>query len=137
MTWSWGRLKVHHHPPTHPFTNPHSETHCDLELDALKGSHLLSPPPPRVGQLDETIDADAMDLSDFRENESRKAFHIANDQTEVTTLQQQRRALLKALQEVKDDLQDVYRKETFNTATGVGESKSGTHTLFLDLYTFS
>ena len=70
-----------------------------------------------------------MDLSDFRENESRKAFHIANDQTEVTTLQQQRRALLKALQEVKDDLQDVYRKETFNTATGVGESKSGTHTL--------
>jgi hypothetical protein len=68
-----------------------------------------------------------MDLSEFREEkESRKAFHIANDQEEVLTLQQQRRALLKTLQEVKDELQDVYRKETFNTSTGVGESKSGT-----------
>ena len=78
-----------------------------------------------------------MDLSEFRENESRKAFHIANDQTEVLMLQQQRRGLLKTLQDIKDELQDVYRKETFNTATGVGESKSGIErshpSLILDL----
>jgi len=95
------------------FANGFEDGGDDLVLDELKG------------QLDETIDADAIDLSEFREGESRRAFNRANARAEVIALEQQRRALLKTLGDIKEELRDVFRKENFNAATGVGESKDG------------
>ena len=43
----------------------------------------------------------------------------------MIALEQQRRALLKTLGDTKAELQDVFRKENVNAATGVGESKDG------------
>lgn len=81
----------------------------DLDLDVLKGT------------LDDHVDVDALNLYDLRKGTKvTEAEYIAMGELEA-----RRRALMKEVKINKEQLQQVYRTESFNDNTGVGETKYG------------
>jgi len=73
------------------------------------------------GNLDDTIDVDALNLYDLR-----KGVTVSEETyAQMEKLESARRDLLRELKLVKDNLQEIYKTERFNETTGVGETKHG------------
>jgi hypothetical protein len=73
------------------------------------------------GTLDDTIDVDSMNLYDFRKVKKP----TSDEYHEMEALESKRRDLMRELKTVKDELQRIYKTETFNDNTGIGETKHG------------
>jgi len=73
------------------------------------------------GNLIDTIDSDALNLYDLRKGQV-----ITEEEYKVIeSLESKRRDLLRELRYAKDKLFEVYKTETYNEVTGVGETKHG------------
>jgi hypothetical protein len=73
------------------------------------------------GVLDDSVDAEALNLYDLR-----KGQRITQEEYTATgELEARRRALMKDVRMSKERLQVVYKTETFNENTGIGETKHG------------
>jgi hypothetical protein len=81
----------------------------DVDLNIIKGD------------LQDNIDVDGLNLYDLRK--SRKTSE--EDYDDIEKLNTKRRNLMRELGNVKDQLQIVFKTETFNDSTGIGESKYG------------
>ena len=64
--------------------------------------------------MDDTIDIDGLNLFDLRK--SKKT--TESDYEDIEKLESKRRQLLRELQAVKDQLNIVFKTESFNDATG-------------------
>ena len=74
------------------------------------------------GTLDDTIDIDGLNLFDLRK--SKKT--TESDYEDIEKLESKRRQLLRELQAVKDQLNIVFKTESFNDATGkLQENRKG------------
>jgi hypothetical protein len=81
----------------------------NLDLTALKGT------------LDDNVDVDALNLYDLRKGTKvTESEYLAMGELEA-----KRRALMKEVKINKDQLQVIYKTESFNDNTGIGETKFG------------
>lgn len=81
----------------------------NLDLSVLKG------------QLDDQVDVDRYSLYDLRKGKAV----TEGEYRAMGELEAKRRALRKEMKMVKDNLQQIYKTETFNDNTGIGETKHG------------
>lgn len=86
-----------------------SDDNDAISLDAIKG------------QVSDNIDVDALNLYDLRKNITISEAEYK----EMEKLEAERRKWNRDLKTVKDQLQVVYKSETFNEITGIGETKTG------------
>ena len=73
------------------------------------------------GQLDDQVDVDKHNLYDLRKG----APVTEGEYRAMGELEAKRRALRKEMKMSKDNLQQIYKTETFNDNTGIGETKHG------------
>ena len=91
------------------FINATVDNDGALTLDAIKG------------QISDHIDVDAINLYDLRKNIT----FSEDEYREMEKLEAERRRWNRDLKTAKEQLQVVYKQETFNEIAGVGETKSG------------
>lgn len=91
------------------FINAADDADDKLTFDSIKG------------QISDQIDVDAVHLYDLRKN-----ITISEDEyKEMEKLEAERRKWNRDLKTAKDQLQAVYKQETFNEVSGVGNTKTG------------
>jgi hypothetical protein len=91
------------------FINATSDLGDSLTLDGIKG------------KVTDNIDVDSINLYDLRKN-----ITISEEEyREMEKLEAERRKWNRDLKTAKDQLQAVYKQETFNEISGVGETKTG------------
>ena len=91
------------------FINGNEDNDGALTLDSIKG------------QVSDHIDVDAINLYDLRKN-----ITISEEEyREMEKLEAERRRWNRDLKTAKEQLQIVYKQETYNEISGVGETKAG------------
>jgi hypothetical protein len=73
------------------------------------------------GAIDDRIDVDALNLYDLKKLLKLKE----SDYEEIEQKENERRLYMQELKILRDRLQEVYKTEIFNDATGVGETRHG------------